>query len=97
MTETGFIYATRRCSRAIQSGAIACVFAFATPSVLAQAEETGHREWIGWAILAGVVLLVAGILIRAAMGSATPPGWLSFLARRRDEGRPTTWREWPDE
>lgn len=77
--------------------AVAAAALGATMPAFAQAIDGGERTWIAWSILAAVVLLVAGILIRAAIGSSTPPGWLSFIARRRAEGRPTTWREWPDD
>jgi hypothetical protein len=68
----------------------------ASPAI-AQASRESDSSWIAWTILVGVGLLVAGILIRAAIGSSTPPGWLAFLARRRDEGRPTKWRDWSDD
>lgn len=64
---------------------------------LAHAADGGDQAWIAWTILVAVGLLVAGILVRAALGSSTPPGWLAFIARRRSEGRPTQWREWPDD
>jgi len=76
--------------------ALAAACAFSPLAARAAAERT-DSSWIAWAILVGVALLVAGILIRAALGSETPPGWLSFIARRRQEGKPTTWREWPDD
>ena len=71
--------------------------ACALSPLAARAADDGDSTWIAWAILVGVALLVAGILIRAAMGSDTPPGWMSFIARRRAEGRPTTWRDWKDD
>ena len=67
-----------------------------TPA-LARATDEGEHPWIAWTILVAVGLFVAGILVRAALGSSTPPGWLAFLARRRSEGRTTRWREWPDD
>ena len=73
--------------------ATACAFS----PLAARAADQGEHTWIAWVVLVGVALLVAGILIRAALGSETPPGWLSFIARRRQEGRPTTWREWPED
>lgn len=73
--------------------AVAC----ALSPLAARAADTGESSWIGWALLIGVAVLVAGILIRAAAGSETPPGWMSFISRRRAEGRPTTWREWPED
>jgi len=78
---------------AIYALAAACAFS----PLAARAADNGDQPWIAWAVLVGVALLVAGILIRAALGSETPPGWLSFIAKRRQEGRPTTWREWPDD
>ena len=48
-------------------------------------------------ILAAVVLLIAGIVVRALLSSANPPQWLAFLDRRRAEGRDTRWKEWKDE
>lgn len=72
-------------------------FAGAYAPLVAHAADDGDSVWIAWTILAGVGLLVAGILIRAGIGSSTPPGWLAFLARRRDEGRPTRWTEWSDD
>lgn len=77
------------------AGAAAWLIA-CTPTV-AHAADAGEHAWIAWTILVAVGLLVAGILIRAALGSATPPGWLGFLARRRAEGRPTRWRDWTDD
>ena len=62
-----------------------------------RAPPTNEHAWVAWVVLVAVALLVAGILIRAAIGSSTPPGWLGFIARRRDEGRPTRWREWPED
>ncbi|HEY8242561.1 MAG: hypothetical protein ACHQJ7_11735 [Vicinamibacteria bacterium] len=73
--------------------ATACAFS----PLAARAADQGEHPWIAWAVLVGVALLVAGILIRAALGAETPPGWLSFIARRRQDGRPTKWREWSDD
>jgi hypothetical protein len=73
--------------------AAACAFS----PLAARAADRGENPWIAWVVLVGVALLVAGILLRAALGSETPPGWLSFIARRRQEGKPTSWREWPDD
>ena len=78
------------------AGRVAAGVAALSP-LAARAQVEGEHAWIAWAVLIAVGLLVAGILIRAAMGSSTPPGWLAFLARRREEGRPTRWREWPDD
>jgi hypothetical protein len=73
--------------------AAACAFS----PLAARAADNGDHPWVAWAVLIGVALLVAGILIRAALGSETPPGWLSFISRRRAEGKPTTRREWPED
>ena len=81
----------------VRLATFALAAACALSPLAARAADSGDSSWIAWALLVGVALLVAGILIRAAMGSDTPPGWLSFIARRRAEGRPTTWREWPDD
>ena len=48
-------------------------------------------------ILGGIAIVVLGIVIRAALASENPPAWLGFLARRKAEGRPTTWKEWKDD
>ena len=92
---------SERTSPRTRSGVRIATFALAAACALsplaARAADQEDSTWIAWAILVGVALLVAGILIRAAMGSETPPGWLPFIARRRAEGRPTTWREWPDD
>jgi len=87
---------TRR-ERGVRVATIVLAFVCALSPLAARAADRGESAWIAWALLIAVALLVAGILIRAAMGSTTPPGWLAFLARRRDEGRPTRWREWPDD
>ncbi len=71
--------------------------ALACLPALAHAADEGDRTWIAWSILLGVALLVAGILIRAGIGSSTPPGWLALIARRRSEGRTTNWRDWQDD
>jgi hypothetical protein len=60
-------------------------------------EGAMSEGWLGVAILCVVVLIVAGIIIRAMLSSEQPPGWLAFIARRRAEGRPTRWRKWDDE
>ena len=83
--------------RVLRGATYALAAACAFSPLAARAADNGDQPWIAWAVLVGVALLVAGILIRAALGSETPPGWLSFIARRRQEGRPTTWREWPDD
>ena len=83
--------------RGVRIATFALAAACALSPLAARAADDGDGSWIAWALLVAVALLVAGILIRAAMGSETPPGWLSFIARRRAEGRPTTWREWPDD
>lgn len=82
-------------TKSMNAGAAALLIA-STPA-LALAADGGDHAWVAWTILVAVGLLVAGILIRAALGSATPPGWLGFLARRRAEGRPTRWRDWTDD
>lgn len=82
---------------AVRRATFALAVACACSPLLARAADQGDHPWVAWALLVAVALLVAGILIRAAIGSSTPPGWLAFLARRREEGRPTRWREWPDE
>ena len=83
--------------RGVRVATIALALVCALSPLAARAADQGESSWIAWALLIAVALLVAGILIRAAMGSSTPPGWLAFLARRREEGRPTGWREWPDD
>ncbi|MEO8485950.1 MAG: hypothetical protein ABI585_06375 [Betaproteobacteria bacterium] len=83
--------------RAVRVATYALAVVCAASPLAARAADDGDQSWIAWAVLVAVALLVAGILIRAAMGSSTPPGWLSFLARRREEGRPTRWREWPED
>jgi len=63
-------------------------------------EGTGAGAAIGGtlgAIIGGIALFVIGLIIRAALSSETPPGWLSFISRRRAEGKSTKWREWKDE
>lgn len=82
---------------AVRLATYALALVCASSPLLARAADQGEHAWVAWVVLVGVALLVAGILIRAAIGSSTPPGWLAFLARRRDEGRPTGWREWPDD
>jgi hypothetical protein len=82
---------------AVRIATFALALVCAGSPLLARAADQGEHAWVAWAVLVAVALLVAGILIRAAMGSSTPPGWLAFLARRREEGRPTSWREWPDD
>ena len=84
----------RRALRVATYGlAAACAFS----PLAARAADRGDNPWIAWVVLLGVALLVAGILLRAALGSETPPGWLSFIARRRQEGKPTAWRDWPED
>lgn len=53
--------------------------------------------WLTLAIVGGIALFVIGMMIRAALSSDTPPGWLSFIAKRKAEGKSTKWREWKDE
>jgi hypothetical protein len=55
------------------------------------------NAWITVLILGAVVLIVAGIVVRALLSGENSPGWLAFIARRRAEGRPTRWRQWDDE
>ena len=81
----------------VRVASYALALACACSPLLASAADQGEHPWFAWAMLVAVALLVAGIVIRAAIGSSTPPGWLAFLARRREEGRPTRWREWPDD
>ena len=83
--------------RVLRVATYALAIACACSPLAARAADRGDNPWIAWAVLVGVALLVAGILIRAALGSETPPGWLSFIARRRQDGQPTKWREWPDD
>ncbi|CAG0956424.1 hypothetical protein BURK1_00477 [Burkholderiales bacterium] len=87
----------RRARSATSAIARAFVAASACAPALALAADPGERSWLGWIVLGAVALFVAGVLIRAAIGSSTPPGWLAFLARRRDERRPTRWRDWPED
>lgn len=54
-------------------------------------------SWLTWLILGAIVLIVAGILLRAALSSENPPGWLSFIARRKSQGKPTQWKHWQDD
>ena len=83
--------------RALRVATYVLAAACACSPLAARAADRGENPWIAWVVLVGVALLVAGILLRAALGSETPPGWLSFIARRRQEGKPTTWREWPED
>jgi hypothetical protein len=53
--------------------------------------------WLTVAILGAVILIVAGIVLRALLAGRNPPGWLTFVARRRAEGKPTAWRTWDDD
>ncbi len=48
-------------------------------------------------ILGAIVILVLGIVVRAALASENPPGWVGFIARRKSAGKPTQWKEWKDE
>jgi hypothetical protein len=88
---------SNRPARSVRIATFALALACALSPLAARAADQGENTWIAWSVLVAVALLVAGILIRAAMGSSTPSGWLAFLARRREEGRPTRWREWPDD
>ncbi|MEO8849607.1 MAG: hypothetical protein ABI440_13380 [Casimicrobiaceae bacterium] len=54
-------------------------------------------SWLTIGILAGVVVVIAAILLRAALSSENPPGWLSFISRRKSQGQPTQWKEWKDD
>ncbi|MEO6928874.1 MAG: hypothetical protein ABI190_06870 [Casimicrobiaceae bacterium] len=54
-------------------------------------------SWLTVGILAAVVVFIAGILLRAALASETPPGWLSFITRKKAQGQPTKWKEWKDD
>jgi hypothetical protein len=54
-------------------------------------------SWLTYAILGAVILVIAGIVLRAALSSENPPGWLAFIARRKSEGKPTQWKEWKDD
>jgi hypothetical protein len=54
-------------------------------------------SWLTYAILGAVVLIIAGIVLRAALSSENPPSWLAFIARRKSQGQPTTWKEWKDD
>lgn len=54
-------------------------------------------SWLTFAILGAVVVIVAGIMLRAALSSDNPPGWLAFIARRKSESRSTQWKEWKDD
>ena len=55
------------------------------------------HTWLTLMIIGGIVLFVAGLVVRALLSSDTPPGWLSFIARRKSEGKSTKWREWKDD
>jgi hypothetical protein len=48
-------------------------------------------------IVGGIIAVVLGIIIRAALNAENPPAWASFLARRKAEGKSTQWKEWKDE
>lgn len=54
-------------------------------------------NWLTFVILGAVVLIVAGILLRALLSTENPPAWLAFIARRRADGRSTRWRQWDDD
>ena len=56
-----------------------------------------NTSWLTVVILGAVILIVAGILLRALLSTENPPAWLAFIARRRTEGRPTQWRKWDDD
>ncbi len=56
-----------------------------------------NTSWLAIAILAAVAVLVAGILLRAALSSENPPGWLAFLSRRKAQGATTQWKKWDDD
>lgn len=54
-------------------------------------------SWLTYAILGAVVLIIAGIVLRAALSSENPPSWLAFIARRKSQGQSTTWKAWKDD
>jgi hypothetical protein len=56
-----------------------------------------ESSWITIAILGAVALIVAGIVVRAALSSENPPGWLAFITRRKSQGQPTRWKPWKDD
>ena len=54
-------------------------------------------SWLTYAILGAVVIIVVGIVLRAALSSPNPPDWLAFITRRKSEGKPTRWKKWEDD
>ena len=84
--------------RGVRIATYALALVCALSPLAARAADQGDGTWIAWAVLVGVALLVAGILIRAAtgIGDAARAGSRSSRAVARKAGR-RRWREWPDD
>lgn len=71
--------------------AIACLAALAASPARAAAETFG--EWLPTLVLGGIVLFVAGVLVRMFFAARFPRGYRKWAERRRDKfaERNETW------
>jgi hypothetical protein len=63
--------------------AIACLAALAASPARAAAETFG--EWLPTLVLGGIVLFVAGVLVRMFFAARFPRGYRKWAERRRDK------------
>ena len=62
---------------------IACLAALAASPARADGEAFG--EWLPTIVLGGIVLFVAGVLVRMFFAARFPRGYREWAARRRDK------------
>lgn len=63
--------------------AIACLAAL--PASPARAAGEALAEWLPTIVLGGIVLFVAGVLVRMFLAARFPRGYREWAARRRDK------------
>lgn len=63
--------------------AIACLAALAASPARAAGEALA--EWLPTIVLGGIVLFVAGVLVRMFLAARFPRGYREWAARRRDK------------
>ena len=57
-----------------------------TPVVVrAAAGDAGSAEWLAWAVVGGIALFIAGVVVRMILAARFPKGYRAWAASRRDD------------
>ena len=72
-------------ARVVRASLRVCVAASVTYAGFAHAAIDDSPEWIQWAVLGAIALLVLGVLLRMILAARFPKGYGTWARSRREE------------